>query len=187
LREASDDELIAGCLRGDAVSWSAFVERFAGLVHWSIRRSAPEGSDDFRREVFQQFFERLIDRNELAKLREVSHVRKFLSVMACHLALDRLKAKRRESKRLSPLDEAMTEAQPGPLGEEFPEEAAAALRALLSELGPKERACLEFYFVDGRTAAETGRLLGLSEESVRGVLKRAKERLRSKLGEQGFQ
>src|SRR4051812_45487485 len=108
--DATDEQLIIGCLEGEPAAWSTFVDRFAGLVHWSIRRcvdDAPGGQDDFCREVFQEFFQRLIEGGDLSRLRETRHVRKYISVSAGHLALDRLKSRRRLARKMKPAEELL--------------------------------------------------------------------------------
>ena len=189
--ESSDEELVAGCLRNEAASWELFVERFAKLVHWSIRRSFDEapagGREEFCREVFQDFFQRLLDKNELSKLREVRNVRKFLSVMACHLTMDRLKALSRHTRKMRPVEELLPQegAEVFSLSEN-PAEWDGVLKDSLGDLSGKERACLEFYAVEGKTAPEIGKILGLSDDAVHSVIHRAKEKLKKKLIEKGY-
>src|SRR3989338_5256556 len=94
-----DRELLQGCLDGNASSWETFVARFSRLIHWSIRRSVggdlPGGGQDFCREVFQDFFTHLMEKQELAKLRDAGNLRRFLVVSSSYFALDRLRASRR--------------------------------------------------------------------------------------------
>ena len=185
--ETNDQELIAGCLRQDKASWEAFVERFARLVHWSIRQSLqqapPGGTEEFCREVFQDFFTHLIDKNELSKLRQVENVRKFLSVMACHRTLDRLKSLSRHARKMRPAEELLQEIPAPSTGADW----SGVLRDCLQDLSLKDRACLEFYFVEGKTARDIGEILGLGEDTVRTVIRRAKENLKQKLKKKGYQ
>ena len=191
--EASDQELIAGCVRGDAAAWEQFVERFAKLVHWSIRKSferiPPGGRDDFCREVFQDFFKRLIDRNELSKLRETDNVRKFLSVMALHLAMDRIKLLNRHANKMRPVEELLPEEEEKAVvlsEKQEPPEMDDWLEESLRGLSAKERLCLELFIVEGKTAAESGRILGISENTVHSVVRRSKEKLKSLLIRKGY-
>ena len=190
--EASDQELIAGCLKGDALCWGAFVERFAKLIHWSILRSfesaPPGGREDFCREVFQDFFAHLIDKNELSQLRHVDNVRKFLSVKACHLALDRLKALSRHAKKMSPMED-LPELHETALDMGAPPDRLDwedALSGSLKGLSVKERACLQFYVVEGKTAVQVGQILGIPENTVHSVVRRSKDKLREILVKKGY-
>ncbi len=187
-----DQELISGCLQGDAASWREFVGRFSRLVHWSIRRtletSAQPNKEELARELFQEFFERLLERNELSRLREAQSLRKFLTVIACHLTLDRLKSLTRQSRKNASL-EAMSEEGadlPG-LMPELPDEVSGLLRQALQELSPKERACVLFHYEEGKTHGEIGKLLGMPENSVSTVIRRTREKLRQKLEEKGYE
>ncbi len=193
--QPGDQELIEGCLAQDAASWNLFVERFSRLVHWSIRQSLdfdpPGGKEEFCREVFQDFFRRLMEKNELSKLRRAENVRKFLVVSAAHLSLDRIKSLSRDAKKNRSLDEWMAG------GETVLPESGALLTAdtaaleeelsgILSRLSPKERACIDFYWVQGKTSQQTGLLLGMGAEAVRSLVQRTKEKLKQRLAQKGF-
>ena len=193
--ELGDQELISGCLKNDAACWQVFVGRFSRLVHWSIRKtlgsSPASGREELIREVFQEFFERLLEKNELAKLRDAGSLRKFLSVMACHMTLDKLKSVSRHARKNSPLesllpgheDAALAFLPADPL---LQAESDGLLAEALKELSPKERACLRFHYEEGKTHAEIGRLLGMPEDTVSTVMRRTREKLRKKLSEKGY-
>ena len=194
--DLGDQELISGCLSGDAASWRVFVERFSRLVHWSIRRtlasSAQPGKEELVRELFQDLFERLLERNELARLREAGSVRKFLAVMACHMTLDKVKGLSRRSQKNSSLDSLLENHEDAALGfipadPLLQQESESILGAALGELTPKERACVQFHYEEGKTHSEIGRLLGMPENTVSTVLRRTREKLRQKLLEKGYE
>lgn len=193
--EPGDQELVAGCLKNDAASWRVFVDRFSRLVHWSIRKtlasSSAPGREELIREIFQEFFERLLEKNELAKLRDTGSLRKFLSVMACHMALDKLKGLSRYARKNSPLESVLENNEDAalaflPADPLLQGEADSLLAEALKELSSKEQACLRFHYEEGRTHAETGRLLGMPEDTVSTVLRRTREKLRKKLSEKGY-
>ena len=194
--ELGDQELISGCLSGDAACWRVFVERFSRLVHWSIRRtlasSAQSGREDLGRELFQELFERLLEKNELGRLREAGSVRKFLAVMACHMTLDRVKSLSRHAKKNSSLESLLENNEDAALGF-VPEdpllrgELGGVLGAALGELTPKEHSCIQFYYEEGKTHLEIGHLLGMPENTVSTVLRRTRDKLRQKLSEKGYE
>jgi len=195
-QEFGDQELIAGCLKNDSASWQSFVERFSRLVHWSIRKtlksSAPGGTDEFIREVFQEFFERLLEKNELAKLRDANNVRKFLSVMACHMTLDKLKIRSRYDKKNFSIESTILSHDNVELGYVpqdplLQQEFDGVFGGILEELSPKERACLEFYYEEGKTHLEISSLLGMPESTISSILRRCREKLKKKLSEKGYE
>ena len=192
--QTGDQELIAGCLRGEAAAWDLFVERFAKLVHWSIRKSfdysPPGGREEFCREVFQDFFQQLIDKNELSKLREVRNLRRFLVVMASHLALDRLKSLSRHAKKMRPAEDLLPSEEETVLsnvkdGQDITDR-DEILNGSLQDLSVKERACLEFFVVEGKTASQVGLILGIPENTVHSIVRRTKEKLKDKLIKRGY-
>ncbi len=195
-QKLDDQELVSGCLRNDAVCWQAFVERFSRLVHWSIRKTlkgtAPDAIEEFSRDLFQELFERLLEKNELEKLRQATSVRKFLSVMVCHMTLDKLKSLSRHAKKnfslespvLNNEDEALGYLPADPVLER---EFDGILGEALEELSLKERSCIRFHYEEGKTHPEIGRLLGMPENTVSTVLRRTREKLRKKLLERGYE
>jgi RNA polymerase sigma factor (sigma-70 family) len=196
LQRLGDQELISGCLRNDVACWQIFVERFARLVHWSIRKTltgaVPGGKEEFSREVFQELFERLLEKNELQRLRTVHSVRKFLSVMACHMTLDKLKGLSRYAKKNFSLESAVLNNENTtlaflPVDPMLQTEFDGIFGDALSALSPKERACLQFHYEEGKTHLEISRLLGLPENTVSTVLRRTREKLQKKLSENGYE
>ena len=190
-----DQELVERCLARDTAAWGIFVDRFSRLIHWAIHHSLesepPGGREEFSREVFQEFFERLLAKNELARLRRVKNIRRFLVVSACHLASDRLRSLSRHSRNTQPLEDWATPDDTGPAASaELPgagsAELDAVLESALADLPARERACLDFHLVQGKGAQEVGRLLGIPEDTVRTVVRRAKDKLRNKLARKGF-
>ena len=193
--DLGDQELVSGCLSGDAASWQVFVERFSRLVHWSIRKTlagaAGGFTEELSRELFQEFFERLLEKNELAKLREARSVRKFLSVMACHMTLDKLKSLSRYAKKNSSLESVLANNEDAALGfvpadPLLQGEFDGFFGSALEELSPKERACLQFHYEEDKTHLEIGGLLGLPESTVSSVLRRTRDKIRKKLSEKGY-
>jgi len=203
----TDEELISGCLSGRKESWDAFVGRFSKLIHWSVRKtlgqSPLKGRPEICEDVFQDVFHRLLDRDELAKLKEMQSLRKFLSVMACHAALDRIKSLRRlESKHdelsMTGAMEDDLEAPKAFISLEDPAGSNPSLKAISNEhekilrqtlevLKPKERAVIEFFYLEGMPARVIGELLGFTDDGVWALLRRTKEKLKKALLKQGME
>lgn len=152
----------------------------------------PGGREEFSREVFQELFERLLEKNELERLRTVHSVRKFLSVMACHMTLDKLKGLSRYAKKNFSLESVVLNNEDPALGflpadPMLQREFDGIFGDAMSALSPKERACLQFYYEEGKTHLEIGRLLGLPESTVSSVLRRTREKIQKKLSEKGYE
>jgi RNA polymerase sigma-70 factor (ECF subfamily) len=183
-----DRKLIEGCLSGRKDSWDAFVDRFSKLIYWGIRRTL-EGTPfrertDLCGEIFQELFERLVEKDRLSQLRDAQSVRKFLSVMACRHTLDKIKGLSRLEKKQGP-DEGLG-LPSDPSGAAHGREVNEAVAEVLEELSAKERACIELCLFDGKTHREAAEALGLAPDTVSTVIRRAKDKLRAKLTDKGI-
>ena len=196
----TDPELISGCVEGKKRSWDEFVRRFSRLIYWSIHRALDAspfgGRADLVEEIFQEVFLRLVQKEELSKLREASSIRKFLTVMACHAAMDKMKSLSRFEKRTllpsqeadesRPADEPWTGIAETSTDGPVKNEERVILEDVLEELSPKERACFEFHHLDGKTHKEIGEILGLPQDTVSTILRRSKAKLQERLRQKGF-
>lgn len=186
-RSATDESLVSACLARREGAWDAFVDRFSRLIYWAVRRSLEktplDGREDVVADIFQDIFRRLLERDELSKLRDRASLKRFLCVMACHETLDRAKAStRHESKKVS-LDD-LSVPTPGPdfLGEER----ERLLKQAISELSPKERACVEFHYLEEMTHRDISEVLGLPQDTVSSIIRRTREKLRALLEQKGL-
>ncbi|OGW91554.1 MAG: hypothetical protein A3D28_04790 [Omnitrophica bacterium RIFCSPHIGHO2_02_FULL_63_14] len=188
MRKSPDErEILTGCLRGEKTSWDAFVERYSRLIFWGIRRtldgSAFGARPGLADEIFQEIFERLLDRAELAKLRDVDSLKKFLSVIACHATMDKVKHLSRWEARTAVIP---TQAVADPSELAARGEIDRLLEAELGRLSPKERTCVEWHYLDGRTHREIGLILGLPLNTVTSIIHRTRQKLGEALGGKGL-
>ena len=194
----ADEALVAGCLKGQKESWSAFVDGFSRLVYWSLRKAlestAYRGRQDLLDDLFQEFFRRLLEGDYLARLRNAESIRKYLSVTACHLAMDKAKSLRRWAVKDIGAGEETDEGPEGELaffGPSASETAAkresdAVVAEVLGELSSKERLCAEWHWLDGKSHREIAQGLGIPQDTVSTVLRRTKEKLRKRFLEKGL-
>lgn len=181
--EPDDSRLIQACLEKDKKAWDLFVKRFSKLIYWSIRKVfmayAFANREELVQEAFQEVFARLIGKDELKKLQNTGSVRKFLSVMACHTALDKAKALSRFERRAvttEVLENHPAESAPSAAADET----ARIIEGILNELSSKERACVELHYFNELTFREIEQLLGLSEDAASTIVRRAKEKIKAK-------
>ena len=183
----SDQELITGCIEGQKESWDFFVDRFSKLIYWSVWRtlesSAFSARTDLAREIFQEIFEKLLEKSELNKLRQIESVRKFLTVMAARAALDKIKNLGRQEGRLGDLSRLDN---PEPSHQAISHERDLLIAQVIEGLSPKERRCVEWHYLDGKTHREISEVLGLSQDTVSTVIRRAKEKIRKIFLEKGL-
>ncbi len=202
LETLSDEALIAGCLERRKDSWDIFVERFSRLIHWSIRKtledSSFKGRSDLHQEIFQELFVKLLEKNELEKLRSAESVRKFLSVMSCHLAVDRLKSLGRSEKKVvgdflagpdvegSDSNQWIEDKSLDPATKAADEERGFLISETLRELSSKERLCVEWHYLEGKTHKEISEILGMPQENISSAIRRIRERLKKLFTEKGL-
>ncbi len=196
----NDETLLAACLRGDAGAWDEFVTRYSRLIYWSIRQTLREsrygGREDLVGDVFQDVFGKIFERSAMLRLNDARNIRKFLVVLSANLTLDRLKSiSRLEGKSIyldDPQEGAGTGAVPVYAIEAGPAEAAGRnekqtlVAEVLGSLGAREKACLEMHFFDDRTHREIGLVLGLPQDTVSSIIRRAKEKIKDKFIKKGL-
>lgn len=188
---SNDRELIQGCLEGNKRAWDLFVDRFANLVYWSIQKVLENGRfaarKDLSDDIFQEVFQRLVEKEGLSKLRQVERLRPFLVVIATHAALDKVKHLTRQETKTLPLEEEFLEADVNaPTTKVITGERDGLISEALDRLSPKERACVEWHYMDGRTHQEIARILGLSTDTVSSILRRTRQKLEESFGHRGL-
>jgi RNA polymerase sigma-70 factor (ECF subfamily) len=200
----TDAQLVEGCRRGRAPARQELVHRFAGLVHWAVRKTAGRASvsdaNELTAEAFQECFRKWFEPGAFADLREPSALKNYLIIAACRTTRDLAKARRRRRGRYASLDRALEgEGEEGlftkaVLPDERPDPGAALLRkeedevleSVIRALGPRERFCLEAHYLEGLPYREISEILGVSAETVTSILHRTRERIRQRLEERGF-
>ncbi len=197
----NDETLLAACLQGDGSAWDEFLRRFSRLIYWSIRQTIQEsrfrGRDDIAGDVFQDVFGRLFERREILRLKDASNIRKFLVVLSANLTHDRLKALSRHEGKSVYIDAISEEGAPEDQTLQASRESDPAQSAVRNEkrlmvsevldgLGSRERACLELHFFDGRTHREISMILGIPQDTVSSVIRRAKDKIREKFIHKGL-
>ena len=185
LESPSDSKLIAGCIEGRKESWDRFVDQFSRLIYWSIQKTLETSSykarGDLAHEVFQECFERLLEKKELETLRNIDSIRKFLTIMASHMTMDKIRSIARHENRISGDISSLEEfglTVKEPTQSALSNEQAVLVATALSELSPKQRLCVEWYYVDGKTHREISEILGLPIDTVSATIRRAREKIK---------
>ncbi len=188
---ASDEALIAGCLEGKKEAWDQFVEKFSRLIYWGIRQTLSGSGFAARHElgdeVFQEIFQRLIERGELARLRQVKSVRKFLTVMACRMTLNKVRSLSRFEKKVLPFEsEDILGEGIGPSCDAGEKEKESLVAEIIATLPSREQAALELFYLSGKSYEEISLILGLPQTTVANLLWRTKQKLKVRFTEKGL-
>lgn len=188
---ASDEALITSCLEGKKEAWDHFVEKFSRLIYWGIRQTLSSTGFSARHElgdeVFQEVFTRLIEKGELARLREAKSVRKFLTVMACHMTLNKVRSLSRFEKKVLPFDsEDMLGGEMGLPSDAGAKERESLVAEIFATLPLREQTALELFYLSGKSYGEISLILGLPQTSVANILWRTKQKLKVRFTAKGL-
>lgn len=191
--DLTDPELIQGCLDRRPGYWDVFVERYGRLIRWALMRTLERAgaamADRLSADVFQEVFRRILQNDELLRLRRTESLKTYLVVLATRTALDALRSSIRSERRsteISGADEEHPIPAPDPSMGLLEQERAAVLRSLLGALPYRERTCLELHFVHERTHREIALILGIPQDTVSTVIRRTRERLEQLLRKKGI-
>ena len=134
------------------------------------------GDADTAREVVQESLARALKAIAEGQLRNHAALGGFVRSIARHVIADEIRAR----SRTVPLDPQLPEPadEPDPLDALVHAEDAAAIRAALRTLSPRDRRVIQLSFVDGLTPAAVAERLREPRARVRKRKSRALERLR---------
>jgi RNA polymerase sigma-70 factor, ECF subfamily len=188
---AADLALACACSEGNAAAWDFFMARFRPELYRAGRAIAGEVAG---RELADSLYA------ELYGLREAAGKRKslfdyFLGRSKLTTWLHAILAQRhvdgiRRARRTEPLEEgeagepssnnsvATAASPPDPERNRFLAILQVVLTAALHALAPRDRLRLAYYYVEGLTLAEIGRLLGEHEATVSRKLERTRRGIR---------
>jgi len=193
---AADLALACACSEGNAAAWDFFMARFRPELYRAGRAIARESAG---RELADSLYA------ELYGLREVAGQRKslfdyFLGRSKLTTWLHAILAQRhvdgiRRARRTEPLEEgeagepssnnsaaslagSAAASSPDPERNRFLAILQVVLTAALDALAPRDRLRLAYYYVEGLTLAEIGRLMGEHEATVSRKLERTRREIR---------
>ena len=181
----SDEQLLAGCRRGDEGAWEALVLRYQRLIYAIPRRAGLD--EDAAAEIFQDVFTTLLE--SIEAIEQPSRLQAWLVTTAkrktWHL-VGRVKALRPFASEEGVGDDEMYDLVDEAV---LPDEALTRLeeqhlvRTALSELGDRCRTLLQmlFYAAEAPPYSEVAAALGTSEGSIGPTRARCLDKLRQLL------
>src|SRR5579884_969904 len=170
----SDRELIQACRRGDEQAWALLVARFSRYVY-AIAIQAYRLSEHDADEVFQQVFARTYE--HLDRLRSDEAIRPWIGQLTRRLAIDRLRAARREA-----LGEEALERVEGQADEAIERvEQALAVHAAMATLPENCQEILDRFFARGESYHEIAQALDLPMGTIASRISRCLVKLRRQL------
>ncbi|HXO85346.1 MAG TPA: RNA polymerase sigma factor [Gemmatimonadales bacterium] len=175
--EGGDQALVAQTLAGDRAAFGALIEQYAGQARRVARAvlGDPDDADDAAQDGFL---------SALVKLGQYDPRRPFgpwLMRIVANAATDR--RRRRNVRRVEPLDAALVGGGPRPDAAAVRNELGERLRAALAELPERRRKAVVLFDVEGYSHAEIAGILGIPEGTVRSEVFHARRRLRTLLAD----
>jgi RNA polymerase sigma factor (sigma-70 family) len=187
----SDEQLLAGCRRGEEGAWEALVRRYQRLIYAVPRRAGLD--EDAAAEVFQDVFTTLFE--SIESIEQPSRLHAWLVTTAKRKtwrAIGRSKA----ARQFATGEDTAGEGEMYDVADEqaLPDEALAQLeqqhlvRAALGELEDRCRTLIEmlFYRSEQPSYSEIAAALGTSEGSIGPTRARCLKKLLSVLKKRGF-
>jgi len=176
-RIAGEADLVARTLAGERAAFGVLVERYAPQARRVARAvlSDADEADDAAQDGFL---------SALVKLAQYDARRPFgpwLMRIVANAATDR--RRRRQVRRVEPLDPGLVGGGPRPDTEAVRSELGEHLRAALAELPPRRRTAVVLFDVEGYSHAEIAEMLGIPEGTVRSEVFHARRRLRALLAD----
>ncbi len=175
--------IITKCIEGDKSSWDTFVEKYSGIIYFTINNTLQSKlsycSQHYVDDICQNVFLRLVQ-NDRSLLRrydpEKSKITTWLMVIARSVTMDFL---RKGVYCLAPLDDFIDELEapmvPVKEGLDIPEQL----------LSPRQKLVVKLFFEDGLDISEISDFIGIKEQSVRSAKHKALTKLRSYHGVSG--
>ncbi|MFD7657281.1 RNA polymerase sigma factor SigM [Actinosynnema sp. NPDC059797] len=173
---SSDAALIAAHAAGDPHAFSELVRRHRDRM-WAVALRTlrdPEEAADALQEAFISAF------RAAGSFRAESQVTTWLHRIVVNACLDRMR--RRQTKPTVPLPEAGPGEPVAPRDAMAERETRLIVRDALNELPEEQRAPIVLVDVEGYSVAETARMLGIAEGTVKSRCARGRAKLAKVLG-----
>lgn len=169
----AEADLLAGIRRGDARAARDFYDRFAERAYRAAYRVLRDRTA--AEEVTQDTFVKAFD--SIEQLREVRAAGAWLTAIAVRLSYDAVRARRRQDRRLVPLEAVRMPSarpEPDPL-------VAEHVRDAIARLSTKLQTVLVMFELEGYSHAEIAAALGIPEATSKTRLFQARAALRDAL------
>ncbi len=182
MEKEDDVQLIHAVLSGDDSAFNILVEKYQKSVHALVWRKI--GDFHYAEEITQDTFLRAYQK--LSTLRDPNQFLRWLYVIANRLCLNWLRKKRKHEKHLQSLEDTSIEEMTESTYERYvleqreieaSEQRFEIVKKLLEKLSEGERTVMTLYYLGEMTTQEISKSLGVSVETIRTRLHRARKRL----------
>ncbi|MCC7244184.1 MAG: sigma-70 family RNA polymerase sigma factor [Saprospiraceae bacterium] len=175
-REQSLESILAGCVRKDAQCQRMLFDRCAPKILTTCRRYEMQGLDaqDILQETFINVFAKIEQYNP-----QKAAIETWINRIAIHIALKSLNKKQHPWVELERIADVPDVHEPD--ANEWDDWSEEQILAKIQELPPGYRAVFNLYVIDEFSHAEIAETLGISVQTSKSQLFKAKAMLRQKL------
>ncbi len=192
-----DKKIIQDCINNTPDAWERFIQRFSGLVMWSIKSRLAKSdclfTNDDIEDIRQEVFVFLYDNNRLSQLKDISKITSWLCILSGNIAVNYIKrVKGRVAGKSISIHEPVADSrQPDftiadtlhtktlspaeQLDKKLKEE---ILSDIIESMHPKEKLVLNLYFTYENTIKEISGVLSMPQGSVASIINRAKDKVK---------
>ncbi|MDJ1466217.1 RNA polymerase sigma factor [Cytophagaceae bacterium DM2B3-1] len=175
----SDKELILGCQQNDPKSQTAFYQKYKGRLMGICRRYAknPEEAEDILQESFIKIF------RSIAEIRNPDAIVGWMKRIVTNTALNYYRSQLHYPQTVDYQDISHSNDDYWKLMAQLSNE---EIVKVINTLPDGYRIVFNLYVIDGYDHAEIGQMLGISENTSRSQLFKARDVLKKKLKELGI-
>jgi RNA polymerase sigma-70 factor, ECF subfamily len=191
----ADLALACACRAGNAAAWEHFMAQFRPELYRAARAIAGEAQGrELADSLYAELYGLQTREGERRSLFEYFYGRSKLATWLRAILAQRHVDEWRRSRKTESLDEdesaqtmpnkprsSAANSVPDPDRERYLALLQAAMKDALASLEPRQRLHLAYYYVDGLTLAQIGRLLGEHEATVSRKLERVRRELRRRI------
>jgi RNA polymerase sigma factor (sigma-70 family) len=170
----SDRDLVRACREGSERAWAELVKRFSRYVY-AIANQAYRLADHDADDVFQEVFARTYE--HLGRLRDDEAIRPWIGQLTRRLAIDRLRALKREQPEANALDVAEHSEEPALERIEL----ALAVHAAMATLPQHCQEILDRFFAQEQSYQEISSALEIPMGTIASRISRCLTKLRKQL------
>ncbi len=186
--DVADEAMLAGMAVGDVEAFRQFHQRYAGLLYAAIQRILidPNDTEEVLQEVLNSLWSKAHQYHS-SRGRPIT----WLTSLARHRAIDRLRVRQRQSRLKQAYTEATRWGEGSPLlsshatGSEVASrrDTCRIVRHAVQGLSAIQREAIEKVYFEGLTQQETAEQLGEPLGTVKARIRRGLEKLRESIAE----
>jgi len=195
--DENDSKLVEGCINKDLKSWSDLINKYSRLIHISVEKRLKKYciqlSTGEIQDIKQNILASLWNGKKMDTIKNRRDISYWLSVVSGNMAIEyaRKNAPGRLAKTISifetvnekELIDLLPSNSPDPSSEAIRKETIDRIRKGIDSLSPKESIILKLNIFHEKKHSEISEILKLPPGTIASCIKRAKEKLRTTLGD----